>query len=415
MFEQITFDTVKAPALTVSELNEYVRRTLAGDPLLQNISLRGEISGFKQHVSGHWYFTLKDERSRIACALFRQHASRVRFTPTDGMRVILRGAPGLYTVSGSYQFYAESMTQDGVGALYQRFEEMKARLTREGLFDAAKKRPLPLLPRIVGIVTSRTGAVVHDIAQVASRRFPGFPLLLRAAQVQGEGAKEDVARAIGELSRVPGVDVIIVGRGGGSLEDLWAFNEEIVVRAVAACPVPVVSAVGHETDVTLCDFAADVRAPTPSAAAELCVPERAALSGAIGELRFALDKAAEGLVAYKAGEVALLRAALLASSPQASLQRALHRLHLAENALRMLTVQAIGEKRAVFRALADKLTALGPAQALARGYSVVLRAGKPVASAACVVRGDELTLLMAGGRVRAIAEAVETEETDVGA
>ena len=250
--------------LTVSQLNDYVRRSLASDPILQRINLRGEISNFKVYSSGHWYFTLKDEQSRIDCALFRQYAYGVRFRPQDGMKVLVSGTAGLYVQGGKYQFYADGMEQDGMGELYQRYLQLKEKLTAEGLFDASRKRPLPLLPRKVGIVTSSSGAVLHDIRTVAGRRFPGIPLVLRPAQVQGEGAAQDIAAGLAQIARVPGVDVVIVGRGGGSMEDLWAFNEEIVVRAVAACPVPVISAVGHETDTTLCDFAADMRAPTPS-------------------------------------------------------------------------------------------------------------------------------------------------------
>ena len=303
--------------LTVSQLNDYVRRSLASDPILQHVTLRGEISNFKPYASGHWYFTLKDETGRIDCALFRQYTYGIRFTPRDGMRVLVTGAAGLYVQAGKYQFYADGMTQDGVGELYQRYLQLKEKLTQEGLFDASRKRPLPLLPRRVGIVTSPSGAVLHDIRTVAGRRFPGLPLVLRPAQVQGEGAAEDVARGIAQVAAQKDVDVVIVGRGGGSMEDLWAFNEEVVVRAVAQCPVPVISAVGHETDVTLCDFAADMRAPTPSAAAELAVPEREALLESVKEHQASLQRAAEKTMLQKAGAAALLEKRLLLQEPLA--------------------------------------------------------------------------------------------------
>ena len=279
--------------LSVSELNDYVRRALASDPALRFVSLRGEISDFKRYASGHWYFTLKDDESRIQCVCYRQYASQIQFQPENGMKVILNGAVGLYTVSGAYQFYAESMTLDGVGELYLKFEALKAKLMKEGLFDVSRKRPLPLMPRAIGVVTSRSGAVIHDIATVTRRRFPAMQIILRPAQVQGEGAAEDIAAGIEEIARLPQVDVIIVGRGGGSLEDLWAFNEEIVVRAIAACPIPIVSAVGHEVDVTLSDLAADLRAATPSAAAEVCVPEKKQLLNNLEKYRLSLLRAGQ--------------------------------------------------------------------------------------------------------------------------
>ena len=254
--------------LSVAQLNEYVRRTLASDVMLKNICITGEISNFKRHVSGHWYFTLKDEEAAISCVMFRQAAQTVRFQPENGMSVRLTGSVSLYVKTGSYQFYGERMEQEGLGELYLRFERLKQKLLAEGLFDPSLKKPLPLLPRGIGIVTSSTGAVVHDICTVTWRRNPAMPLYLCPVKVQGEGAAKEIAAAIRRLDRMPEAEVLIVGRGGGSMEDLWPFNEEIVARAIAACQTPVVSAVGHETDFTIADFAADMRAPTPSAAAK---------------------------------------------------------------------------------------------------------------------------------------------------
>ncbi|MBQ8081863.1 MAG: exodeoxyribonuclease VII large subunit [Clostridia bacterium] len=385
--------------LTVTDLNEYVRRSLAGDPMLQDVILRGEISNFKWHVSGHLYFSLKDEQSRIQCVMFRQHAERLRFTPADGMRVELRGSVSLYTAAGSYQFYAQGMTRDGLGELYIRFEELKKRLLAEGLFDVSLKKPLPVLPRMVGVVTSGTGAVIHDIARVAGRRNPGVQLVLRAAKVQGEGAAEDVAAGIAELSRVPGVDVIIIGRGGGSLEDLWAFNEETLVRAIVACPVPVISAVGHETDVTLADFAADVRAATPSAAAELAVQQRDALLSLLGELEARLFRA--GLDQWTAGQqrVMALEKRLALVHPLTRARDCAARRTLLETRLTACAEAAISDRRARLLALSDKLSALGPRGALARGYLVALNdRGEAAASLDEVT--EEMTLLLRDGRAR---------------
>ena len=384
--------------LTVTDLNDYVRRSLAGDPILQDVELRGEISNFKCHVTGHYYFSLKDEQSRIQCVMFRQNTLGMSFRPEDGMRVVLRGSVSVYVASGSYQFYAVHMTQEGLGELHLRFEALKKRLLAEGLFDAAKKRPLPLLPRIVGIVTARTGAVIHDIARVAGRRNPSVQLLLRPSKVQGEGAAEDVAQGIYELSQVPNVDVIIIGRGGGSIEDLWAFNEEIVVRAIDACPVPIISAVGHEVDVTLSDFAADVRAATPSAAAELAVQERSVLQNTVGEMEARVFKAAYDAVVTRRAALNALEKRLALCHPLALLQKM-----KAENALCRKRLDAAADKqlaalKARVPALTDRLKALGPAAVLERGYAVVLADGEAVTEIAKVQ--PDMTLLLKDGRVR---------------
>ena len=395
--------------LTVTDLNEYVRRCLAGDPMLRDVLLKGEISNFKRHVSGHLYFSLKDDQARIQCVMFRQDALSLSFSPADGSRVTLRGSVSLYTAAGSYQFYAREMTQDGLGALYVKLEQLKKRLAQEGLFDEGKKRPLPLLPRMVGVVTSRTGAVIHDIAQVARRRNPSVQLVLRPALVQGEGAAADVAAGIKELSQVPGVDVIIIGRGGGSLEDLWAFNEEAVVRAVAACPVPVISAVGHETDFTLADFAADVRAATPSVAAELAVQDRATLENAVEGLLSRLYRSAHETVLLKTGQIAALEKRMALAHPGARLkgQRAL----VAEYLLRLNQKmrEMLEEKRALLRVRESALTALGPKGALRRGYVIALsKDGTPVTSAA---RAPEaMRLLFEDGTVT--VRTISKEEGD---
>lgn len=394
--------------LSVSELNDYVRRSLAGDPSLRFLSLRGEISDFKKYASGHWYFTLKDEQSRIQCVCYRQNAMRIRFQPENGMRVVLTGAVGLYTVSGSYQFYAEGITQDGVGELYLKYEALKSKLLREGLFDVTRKRQLPLLPRAVGVVTSRSGAVIHDIATVSRRRYPGMQIILRPAQVQGEGAAEDIAQGIAEISMLPQVDVIIVGRGGGSLEDLWAFNEEIVVRAIAACPVPVVSAVGHEVDVTLSDLAADLRAATPSAAAELCVPERAALLRTIEKMRDDVARAGKNRALLLSSRLGLYEKRLAARHPAAQMQNARARAEILTQKMHTLTERQLALRSARLSLLSDKLAALGPRQALSRGYAILLDGKKPVTSVSDA--REEMTLLLQDGRMKIRAAEIRKED-----
>ncbi|MDD2429071.1 MAG: exodeoxyribonuclease VII large subunit [Eubacteriales bacterium] len=371
---------MQASTLTVTALNEYVRRTLAGDPMLHNVALTGEVSNFKQHVSGHWYFSLKDEGARIACVMFRQNNLSIKFVPTDGMRVVLTGSVGLYTASGSYQFYAEGMRKDGVGELYERYLRLKELLSREGLFDPAAKKTLPLYPRAIGIVTSLTGAVLHDIVTVVRRRSPGTELILRPSQVQGEGAARDLAQGLREISKAVHVDVVIIGRGGGSMEDLWAFNEEILVRAIADCPVPVIAAVGHETDVTLADFAADMRAPTPSAAAELAVPDSNALLERIGKMQTSLTASALHCLTVYANQLAQRERQLKGCDPNIRVEKVLHQLenkHLRLTAAvqsKMRDLTQVAENRLI------RLNAAGPENTLKRGYVIALDGARPVKS-----------------------------------
>ncbi len=371
---------MQVKALSVSALNEYVRRLLAGDPMLQGIAVRGEISNFRPYASGHWYFSLKDEECRIACVMFRQHNNYLNFLPQDGMKVVLIGSAGLYVSSGNYQFYAEAMLQDGVGELYQRYQALKDKLLKEGLFDASRKRPLPLFPRAVGIITSPSGAVIHDIKTVSTRRFPGIRLVLRPSQVQGGGAKEDLTAALHELSEIEDVDVIIIGRGGGSMEDLWAFNEEEVVRAVAACPKPVISAVGHETDTTLCDFAADMRAPTPSAAAELAVPDIRELYRKIEELKGRMVQGTYRRLLEHRAMAERLRQRLAARSPQIAVERTIHRVSKAQQILQSVTDQSVQAIRARLEKLSGSISAMGPISSLKRGYAMAVSERKPITS-----------------------------------
>ncbi len=399
---------MQASALSVSDLNEYVRRSLAGDPMLQHIAVRGEISNFKPYSSGHWYFSIKDEMSRLACVMFRQHNMSLRFMPKDGMKVVLTGSAGLYVSSGSYQFYAEGMAEDGIGELFQRYNALKDKLQKEGLFDPLIKRPLPLLPRAIGVVTSASGAVLHDILTVTRRRFPNMTVILRAAQVQGEGAQDDLVRGLQELARLDIIDVIIIGRGGGSLEDLWAFNEEALVRAVAACAKPVISAVGHETDVTLCDFAADMRAATPSAAAELAVPDKRELQLKIASLAGALYQTARNRLLMIGAAAQSLEQALRAQNPSAVLQRAAQRLALAQAALNSTSQGALREWRSKVQALRGALSAMGPAQTLKRGYVIALSDGRPLTRASQAP--EKMSLIFQDGKVLVKTLSIEMEE-----
>ena len=408
--------------LQVSDLNEYVRRSLAADPMLRSLRIRGEISNFKAHSSGHWYFTLKDDQARIACVMFRQNAMRMSLRPRDGMAVVLSGSVSLYTQSGTYQFYAENMRPDGVGGLYQQFEALKARLAAEGLFDAARKKLLPLRPKKIAVVTSRTGAVLQDIRRVSAARDPGVPLVLLPVQVQGEGAAEDIAAAIRRAGTLPGVEVIIAGRGGGSMEDLWAFNEEIVARAIADSPIPVISAVGHETDYTIADFVADVRAATPSNAAELAVPDRAELLEGLRMVRRHLTKAMDAMLTDKSRQVAYLARRLTAASPEMRLREAAHRLEqcrdrldraverpLTEAAPRLSlmrirldhamdgTLERQGQRLSRDRA---RLETLDPRRVLERGYALVTDGDRVIATRDAAMRSPRMTLHFRDGAVQ---------------
>ena len=407
--------------LEVSDLNEYIRALLNADPALRGIRLRGEISNFKRHSSGHWYFTLKDERCRIAAVMFRQNAMRQSIRAMDGMRVIVSGQVSLYPESGTYQLYCENMRPDGVGTLYQQFEALKAKLQAEGLFDQARKRPLPYRPRKIAVVTSETGAVLHDIRKVSAQRDPGVPLVLLPVQVQGAGAAEDIARTIRKAGQLDQVDVIITGRGGGSMEDLWAFNEEIVARAIAESPIPVISAVGHETDVTIADFAADARASTPSNAAEMAVPDRREIIEGLRDIRRHLTDAATALVQDRRYTLLTLQRRMEAVRPEqriaaltarlesirlrmnnavdAQLPAFAHRIGMAGMRLdRAMDKQLALRQEEIVRAKA-RLTALNPSAVLERGYALVMDGDRVVSSADKANAINQMTLRFHDGSV----------------
>ena len=389
-------------ALSVTELNEYVRRKLAGDPVLRAVAVRGEISGFKRYTSGHCYFALKDETSRVQCVLWRQQAAKLAFPPEDGMRVTVRGAASVFVQSGSYQLYVDSVTREGVGDLYLRFEALKKKLAAEGLFDPARKRELPLLPKVIGVATSRSGAVIRDIIRVSKRRDPNVGVLLAPCAVQGAGAAEEIARAIERLGEDGRPDVLLVGRGGGSIEDLWPFNEEIVARAIAASRIPVISCVGHETDFTIADFAADARASTPSNAAELAVPVIAELKQSVEALSRQMTSAL-----LRAQQLRRARLQALSASPALTVPRRMliERRETALSALAARLPVALTKKRdAMERRLlvaGRALAALDPEGVVRRGYAVVLKDGKCVPEAGALRAGDAIEVHMRGGNVAA--------------
>lgn len=388
-------------ALSVSQLNEYVRRLFQQDPLLREIELRGEISNLKWHQSGTLFFTLKDEQAAVSCVMYASDAAMLQVEPFDGMRAVASGSVGLYARGGQYQFYAKTLSAQGVGVLFERYLALKERLGREGLFDPERKRPLPAYVETVGVVSSPTGAVIHDILNVSLRRDPQASILLCPVRVQGAEAADEVVRAIHLLERIGSVSVIVLARGGGSIEDLWTFNEERVVRAVAACTKPVVSAIGHETDFTLCDFAADLRAPTPSAAAECVVPLRSELRAEVAALRRELERCAQDTLRTRRTELSLMRERLNAAHPSAWLTRAREVLAQQRTSLRAAMQAALVRTRGELTLKRHQLTLLSPQSVLSRGYAIVLRDGAAVTSADALEEGDGVTLVLADGRADA--------------
>ncbi len=396
--------------LTIRELTLHIKGILERDRLLQNVWVKGEISNFKLHSpSGHMYFTLKDESSCIKAVMFRSRAALVPFRPENGMRVIARGAVSLFERDGQYQIYVEELQPDGLGSLHLALEQLKARLAQEGLFEPERKRKIPALPRAVGVATSVTGAAVRDILKVIFRRYPNMRVVIAPCAVQGETAPQEISKAIGLLNRVDGLDVIITGRGGGSREELWAFNSEEVVRAVAVSKLPVISAVGHETDITLADLAADLRAPTPSAAAELAVPLKHELAAAVGDLARRLNAAVYSNIQNKRRVSELLAASPGVSNPYYRINQERQYLDQLRHDLMHSISGFVNNKNAILTVLAGKLDALSPLQVLGRGYSITqLQSGEPVSDARSVQQGEKLTVTLAKGQLRCAVEEVIT-------
>jgi exodeoxyribonuclease VII large subunit len=362
---------------TVSVLTEYIKKLIEGDEGLQYVSVKGEISNFIYHRSGHMYFTLKDEESQIKAVMFKGANSRLSFKPENGQKVVVSGSVSVYGPSGVYQLYATAMKKDGIGDLYLAFEMLKQKLAEEGLFDATHKKPLPKFPRKIGVITSANGAAVRDIVNVATRRSPSTQLVLYPALVQGAGTESSLIRALDYFENEYPVDVVIIGRGGGSIEDLWGFNGELLARKIYAMATPVISAVGHETDFTICDFVADMRAPTPSAAAELAVPD-------VNALKQRLDGFAERAVNALAGVI------------EYGFERTkdyAERLGK-ENVERLLRI-----KTERLKGLVGKVESLSPLAVLSRGYAVVTKDGKTVKSASALTLGDPLGVRLSDGEI----------------
>lgn len=387
--------------LTVSALNRYVKSVIEQDINLKNVFVKGEISNFKNHyASGHWYMTVKDEKSAVKAVMFKGANSALKFVPEDSMSVIIRGHVSLYEATGDYQLYIDDMQPDGTGALALAFEQLKKKLAAQGLFDASHKKRIPRFPERVGVVTSETGAAVRDIINVISRRYPVADIILCPVAVQGEYAAPQICSAIKRFNELKGADVLIVGRGGGSIEDLWAFNEESVARAIYESEIPVISAVGHETDFTICDFVADLRAPTPSAAAELAVPDARELYAEVSGCKSAMTSAVTNRISYETARLDFMKSALQKNSPKNYIENLILRCDSASMMMNNAAKNYLNNAAGKLSELTLRLDAVSPLKILSRGYGVVSKNEKIISDVDCLEKGDEIDVRLKEGTVK---------------
>ena len=400
-------------ALTVSELNARIKGLIESDPALGSVCVRGELSNYKIYPSGHHYFTLKDAESSLRCVMFRSAASKLRFRPESGMGVTVCGRVSVYPRDGAYQLYCEELIPEGAGDLQLAYEQLKERLRREGLFDPAHKKPIPRYPERIAVITSSAGAAVHDIIRVLRKRWPVAKVLLLPVRVQGVEAPPEIVGAIRYANRHRLAELIITGRGGGSIEDLWAFNDERVARAIYESELPVISAVGHEPDVTIADFVADLRAATPSNAAELAVPDMSELREALSAARARLDQAVNRRLSERRKGLEELASRRVMQSPTGFIDQ--RRLELDSIRLRLdaAATARLGRERQEFSRLAAKLDALSPLKVLGRGYSIALDAGgRAVKDAGRLSPGERLELRFSKGSASCLVESVNGGKCD---
>ena len=392
---------------TVKQVNSYIKNMFTQDFMLNRIYVKGEVSNCKYHTSGHIYFSLKDESGTIACVMFAGQRGGLSFHMREGQQIIVLGSVNVYERTGSYQLYAQEIRLDGEGTLYEKYQMLKQELEEMGMFAPEYKKAIPRYAKRIGVVTAPTGAAVRDIMNISARRNPYVQLLLYPAQVQGEGAKESIVRGI-RMLETKNVDVIIVGRGGGSIEDLWAFNDECVARAIFDCQVPVISAVGHETDVTIADYVADLRAPTPSAAAELAVWDYRQLQGYLDECRLRMNRSMTGTIRINRLRLKELDVRLSYLHPRHKLQDQQQRLIELEEELRTLMRDRVKEARHRLAIQIEKLNGLSPVRKLNQGFAYVEEAdGGVVKSIRQVEKGDELTVYVTDGLIRTSVKAVQ--------
>lgn len=381
----------KSAVITVSQLNFYIKSLFDSDVNLSYVFLSGEISNFTNHYrTGHLYMTLKDANASVKAVMFRSSASRLKFVPENGMKVIVKGRVSVFERDGQYQVYIDDMQPDGAGALTIAFEQLKAKLQKQGLFDLEAKKPIPKFPRKIGVVTSPTGAAIQDIRNIVFRRFPSAEIVLYPVLVQGDGAAQQIADAIEYFNQKDLADVLIVGRGGGSIEDLWAFNEEIVAYAIYNSIIPVISAVGHETDFTISDFVADLRAPTPSAAAELAVPDKAELLNNLNFLFKHCNQAMADILSGKRNELEYITSSIYLKNPLMLIRQKQMQFDSVTSRIRNSALLTLAEEKTRFAKAASALDSLSPFKVLARGYSVVTNADGKIISASENLKKDDI-------------------------
>lgn len=388
--------------LTVTQLNEYIKMLFDSQSVLKRLYVRGEISNFKSYSSGHCYFTLKDENSLVRAVIFRSYVQKLKFRPEDGMKVIVCGSVSVYERDGQYQLYAEDMEPDGVGALYVAFEQLKRKLESEGLFAQERKRPIPQFPSRIGIVTSPSGAAVRDMINITGRRYPSAELILYPSAVQGSEAPKQLIAGIEYFSKNKNVDLVIIGRGGGSLEDLWAFNNEQLARAIAVSSVPVISAVGHETDFTICDFVADCRAPTPSAAAEIAVPNTPELIASLNSIKGRMGTLLSRRITENREKIRLLSSSRSMVDPMRLLNDRQIRLDRLSDRFESTAKVQIAKHQSDIREAAAKLASLNPLAILSRGYGAITNDSGGIVTKSCELNvGQPIKIRFADGTVRA--------------
>jgi len=394
-------------ALTVTELTTYIKQLVDSDMLLSNVWVTGEISNYKFHTSGHMYFSLKDQGAVIKCVMFRTQNSRLKFRPEEGMRVLARGYVSVYPLGGTYQLYVDAMQPDGTGALYMAFEQLKRKLEVQGLFDASRKKKIPMLPRAIGVITSPTGAVIRDIIHVLNRRYPNTRVIVYGAAVQGTEAATQLADGIRYFNKARNVDVIILARGGGSLEDLWPFNEESLAIAVSKSEIPIISAVGHETDYSISDFVADLRAPTPSAAAELVMPEKKALQETLATYEKRLLNCLLFSLKKERDRLSRLQNARCLKRPMESINLKTQSLDTLERSLILHGRTRVDRDRTSLKTTIAKLNALSPLTVLSRGYGVIQdEAGRLIRSVKELEPGDKLVITVSDGKFSSVCDKI---------
>ena len=397
-----TPDFTAPRVLTVSQLNFYIKSLIENDSKLNIVFLSGEISNLTdQYRSGHIYLSLKDEKSVIRAVMFSGNARNLRFKPTDGMKVICRGRVAVYEPTGQYQLYIEDMQPDGIGALTLAYEQLKKKLADKGLFDVSHKKPLPRFPKTVGVITSPTGAAVQDIRNILYRRFPCINIVMCPVLVQGDSAPEQLVRAVKTLDMYNACDVIIIGRGGGSIEDLWAFNDETLANAIYDCKIPVISAVGHETDFTICDFVSDMRAPTPSAAAELAVPDKAELMSYYSSQLQYISSFMDSQFRKNSSRLIDFQRRISLVSPQSRIDKYEKNIELLLNKSQNIVNEKYSEKSNEITKISAKLESLNPLSVLSRGYSIAEKDGVVITSSSQLNKGDNFTLEFSDGKINA--------------